>query len=150
MADSFKEKSLNSPYISHLEMRNIPEVYSTYEEALDCLKMPSDMFIVKLSADADSLDHVRDDLRFVYKVGLGIMKSPGHPSGNQFYQRQLPIIESMQKYRKLPVLLVWPDGITEYFGMYKYYDLKLKIAPSGFKYYEFKLVKVWNENQMYI
>ena len=127
-----------------------PIIYNNFEEAVDCLKIPSDTFIVKLTASSESLDRVREDLRVVYKVGLGLMKSPSHPSGNQLYQRQLPVIESLQKYKTLPVLRVWPDGTTEYFGRYKFDALRCKITNEGFKYYEFKLQRVWHSNQVRI
>lgn len=127
-----------------------PVIYNTFEEAVDCLNVPSDTFIVKLVASSESLDRVREDLRVVYKVGIGLMKSPGHPSGNQLYHRQFPIIASLQKYKSLPVLRVWPDGTTEYFGRYKYEELYPRLTPEGFKYYEFKLQRVWNSNHTHV
>jgi len=127
-----------------------PVIHTTFEEAVDCLRIPSDTFIVKLIASSESLDRVREDLRVVYKVGIGLMKSPSHPSGNQLYHRQFPIIESLKKYKSLPVLRIWPDGTTEYFGRYKYDELRCKISDEGFKYYEFKLQRVWDSNETHV
>ena len=120
----------------------IPIVFGSYHEALEYLKLPEDTFIIKISPDKESLDHVRPDYQVVYKVGIGLMKSPGHPAGNQMYHRQAPIVDSFRKYHTLPVVRVYHDGVTEYLGMYKYNELRIGMSFEGFKYYQFTLHRV--------
>jgi hypothetical protein len=116
-----------------------PVFFKNYEEAIETLKLPEDIFIVNISTDLDSLDRVRSDLRVVYKVGLGGMKTPGHPSGNQMYYRQAPILDSLKKYASLPVIIKYSDGCIQYLGMFKFNYLRIKMSFEGFKYYEFEL-----------
>ena len=116
-----------------------PVFFKSYDEAMEALKLPEDIFIVNISTDSDSLDRVRSDLRVVYKVGLGGMKTPGHPSGNQMYYRQAPILDSLKKYASLPVIIKYSDGCIQYLGMFKYKCLRIKTSFEGFKYYEFEL-----------
>lgn len=120
-------------------MQGSPVFFESYDEAIESLKLPEDIFIVKISTDLDSLERVRSDLRVVYKVGIGGMKSPGHPSGNQIYYRQKPILDSLKKYMYLPVLVIYSDRCIQYLGMFKYKCLRIKLSFEGFKYYEFEL-----------
>jgi len=138
----FRTQNLNPRQLSIIEMYVKPTFFKSDAEAMETLKLPEDIFIVNISTDLDSLDRVRSDLRVVYKVGLGGMKTPGHPSGNQMYYRQAPILDSLKKYASLPVLVRYSDGFIQYLGMFKYKCLRIKTSFEGFKYYEFELHRV--------
>lgn len=91
----------------------------------------------------DSLERIERDGQIVKVIGKGLMKSPGHPAGNQQYHRQTDfIIEATKKPYLFPVFNKDSYGRLEYLGDYKYMDMKIKIAFAGFRYFEFTMVRV--------
>lgn len=114
-------------------------IFETYTEALEKLNFGPDMYVVKITDDKDSLEYLRPDNHVIKIVGAGIMKSPGHPSGNQFSHRQTPLFRTFCIYNQVPVLHKRLDGIVEFLGHYRFLGTKIKLTDSGFKYYEFTL-----------
>ena len=115
-----------------------------YDEALKALNIPEDMYVFKISDDMKSLDSVKQGGQVLYKVGIGRMKSPGHPAGNQMYYRQMPIINSLRKYQRVPVFRSISSNmpnLVEYLGMYRFNELKIGMSFEGFKYYIFKMYR---------
>lgn len=114
-------------------------IFETYNEALQKLNFGAHMFVVKITDHKESLESLRPDNHVIKIVGSGIMKSPGHPAGNQFSQRQVPLIRSLSIYNQVPVLHKRYDGYVEFLGYYRFLATKIKLSESGFKYYEFTL-----------
>lgn len=91
----------------------------------------------------DSLESIQMDGRVVYIIGPGVLKSPGHPAGNQQIYRQL-IIFNIASTRPFLFKIYNKDlnNHTEYLGEYRLIDYKIKISFEGFRYYEYKLLRV--------
>ena len=119
-----------------------PVQFKCYDEAIKALKIPEDMYIFKITENARSLDSVIQGGQVLYKVGIGRMNGPGHPAGNQMFYRQTPILDSLKKYQRVPVIRLGVDGMdgpVEYLGMYKFNSLLIGMSFEGFKYYIFKM-----------
>ena len=114
-------------------------IFESYHDALQKLNFGPNMFIVKITDDKNSLESLRPDNHVIKIVGAGIMKSPGHPSGNQFSHRQAPLFKTFTTYNQVPVLHKRLDGVVEFLGYYRFLSTKIKLTDSGFKYYEFTL-----------
>lgn len=91
----------------------------------------------------DSLESIERDGHIVYMVGPGVLKSPGHPGGNQQFHRQMNIfrVASTKPYL-FRIFNKDLEGHTEYLGEYKILDFKLKMSFAGFRYYEYKMARV--------
>jgi hypothetical protein len=76
-----------------------------------------------------------------YKLGEGKMLSPGHPSGNQMYNRMLPIIKNFIKQRLFPVFVKRSDGTYIYKGKYIYDSFRKKTSFEGFSYFEIRMLR---------
>jgi hypothetical protein len=120
-------------------MRMRYPIFESYNEALQKLNFGPDMFVVKITDDKDSLESLRPDNHVVKIVGAGIMKSPGHPSGNQLRHRQVPLFKTFTTYNQVPVLHKCYDGVVEFLGYYRFLSYNIKLSDSGFRYYEFTL-----------
>lgn len=91
----------------------------------------------------DSLESIERDGHIVYMIGPGVLKSPGHPGGNQQFHSQHNIfrVASTRPYL-FRVYNKDLNGYTEFLGEYKILDFKLKMSFAGFRYYEYKMVRV--------
>ena len=91
----------------------------------------------------DSLESIERDGHIVYVVGPGVLKSPGHPAGNQQFNRQFTMfkIASTSPYL-FKIYNRDLEGHTEYLGEYKILDFKIKMSFAGFRYYEYKMARV--------
>jgi len=91
----------------------------------------------------DSLESIEKYGQIVYILGPGYLKSPGNPGGNQQHKRQAIMFR---------VASIWPylfklynedlNGHIEYLGEYKILDYKIKTSFAGFRYYEYKMIRV--------
>jgi hypothetical protein len=90
----------------------------------------------------DSFEKIEREGKIVKVLGKGVMKSPGHPAGNQQYysQRSLLLHASIKPYL-FPVYNKDTDGHIEYLGQYKLLRFKIKMSFEGFRYYEFTMVR---------
>jgi hypothetical protein len=90
----------------------------------------------------DSLEKIERDGQIVKVLGKGVMKSPGHPAGNQQYYRQLPFLQhsSIKPYLSL-IYNKDTFGRIEYLGQYKLLSFKIKMAFEGFRYFEFTMMR---------
>lgn len=120
-------------------MRMNYPIFETYNEALQKLNFGPNMYVVKISDDKNSLESLRPDNHVIKVLGVGLMKSPGHPSGNQINKYQLPFFNTLIKYDQVPVLYKTLHGIVEFLGFYKHSDTKIKVSKEGFRYYEHTL-----------
>jgi hypothetical protein len=90
----------------------------------------------------DSLEKIERDGQIVNIIGKGIMKSPGHPAGNQQYHRQIPFLEhSSKKPYLFKVYNKDTLGRIEYLGEYRILRFKIKMSFEGFRYYSFTMVR---------
>ena len=90
----------------------------------------------------DSLESIERDGQIVKVIGKGIMKSPGHPAGNQQSFSQMPFLQhsTMEPY----LFSIYNRNTalrTEYMGKYKLLWYKIKISFEGFRYYEYTMAR---------
>jgi hypothetical protein len=76
-----------------------------------------------------------------YKLGEGKMLRPGHPSGNQMYNRLLPTIKKFIEQPLVPVFLKLANGTFIYKGKYGYDCFKKKTSFEGFAYFEIRMLR---------
>jgi hypothetical protein len=90
----------------------------------------------------DSLEKIERDGQIVKVVGKGIMKTPGHPAGNQQFSRQVPFFVEITKQPYLfPIYNKDTAGHIEYLGQYRYLQYKIRMSFVGFRYYEYTMAR---------
>lgn len=122
-------------------------LFNTYYEALHTLNFGADVFVVKITADHESLEFVSPTKHIITIIGQGKMSSPGHPTGNQCIKQQRPFIQTLINEGQVPVLYKRGDNLVEYLGMYRLLNRAIKLTNSGFRYYEYKLQR-YNKSDM--
>ena len=90
----------------------------------------------------DSLERIEFNGQFVYVVGKGLMKSPGHPAGNQMFHRQNEYLRvgSTPPYL-FSVFYQDIQGDVKHLGEYTIHTIYKRNSFEGFSYYEFKLIR---------
>ena len=86
----------------------------------------------------DSIESIERDGQIVKVLGRGLMKSPGHPAGNQSNESQLLIFRAGR-------FLIYNRDLekrVEYLGTYGMLDYKIKLSREGFRYFEFTMMRV--------
>ena len=90
----------------------------------------------------DSLEKIEREGQIVKVIGKGIMKSPGHPAGNQQYYSQILFLHNASiKPYLFPIYNRDTANRIEYLGQYKLLSFKIKMSFEGFRYYEFTMVR---------
>jgi hypothetical protein len=95
------------------------------------------MFIV-IDDHVASIEKIERGGQIVTLVGNGILKSPGHPAGNQFNENQLPFFKTKR-------ILIYNRDLEkkiEFLGTYVILRHKIKVSFEGFRYYEFTMKRV--------
>jgi len=88
----------------------------------------------------DSLEKIERDGKIVKVLGKGIMKSPGHPAGNQQYYSQLTMLKDItKKPYMVPIYNKDLDKHIEYLGKYKLLRWGVKMSWAGFRYFEYTM-----------
>lgn len=95
------------------------------------------MYIV-VEDHKDSIEKIERDGQIVKVIGRGIMKSPGHPAGNQLNESQIPLFRA-GRFRIYNKDL---EKKIEYLGEYVILGYKIKRSFEGFRYYEFTMMRV--------
>jgi len=91
----------------------------------------------------NSLEKIEREGQIVKIVGKGVMKSPGHPAGNQQYHRQVGFLtELTKKPNKVPLYNKDCDNHIEYLGKYRLLSWNIKVSWPGFRYFEYTLMRV--------
>jgi len=91
----------------------------------------------------DSLESIQRDGQIVYIVGPGILKSPGHPAGNQQYDRQFVIFNiAINPPYLFKIFNKDKEKRIEFLGEYRLMSHTIKMSFEGFRYYEYKMVRV--------
>jgi hypothetical protein len=80
-------------------------------------------------------------------IGNGIVKSPGHPAGNQQYSSQVPIINSLIKSSHINVTYKKLDGSTVFMGEYYFTGISKRVSFEGFSYFQFTFIRK-NKNKL--
>jgi len=88
-----------------------------------------------------SIERFTQGGRVLTKIGVGRMKSPGHPGGNQQLHTQLPFFRSVSKQRVFPVFWV-KNSKTMYMGDYKLSSYGKRQSFEGFTYFSFTMHRV--------
>lgn len=122
-------------------------LFGTYYEALLTLDFGSDTFVVKVTDDYESLEHIGDNKHIIKIIGSGTIRSPGRPAGNQCYKQQKPFLQTIIKQGQVPVLHKFKNGTVEYLGKYRLLNTTIKLTDAGFRYYEYKLQR-YNKTDM--
>jgi hypothetical protein len=91
----------------------------------------------------DSLETIERDGQIVKVLGKGIMKSPGHPAGNQQYYTQMELLSAATiKPYLFPIYNKDSIGRIEYLGQYKLLWFRIRMSFEGFRYYEYTMMRV--------
>jgi len=114
-------------------------IFDSYETAIQKMEFKPNVFIIKITDHPDSLESLKHNKFIINIVGKGIMKSPGHPSGNQDWNNQIAYNNTIINYGQFPVLHRFLDGTVEYLGMYRHLETNIKLTRAGFRYFEYKL-----------
>jgi len=80
-------------------------------------------------------------------IGNGIVRSPGHPAGNQQYSSQVPIITSLVKSSHINVTYKKLDGSVVFMGEYYFNSISKRVSFEGFSYFQFVLIRK-NKNKI--
>jgi hypothetical protein len=86
----------------------------------------------------DSIESIDRSGQIVKVIGKGVMKSPGHPAGNQLNERQ----KSFFKNSRFLIYNKDLEKKIEYLGEYALLGYKIKRSFEGFRYYEFTMSRV--------
>lgn len=90
----------------------------------------------------DSLEKIERDGKIVKVLGKGIMKSPGHPAGNQQNYNQIPfLLHASIKPHLFPIYNKDYANRIEYLGQYKLLSFKIRMSFEGFRYYEYTMMR---------
>jgi hypothetical protein len=77
-----------------------------------------------------------------------VLRSPGHPAGNQIFAKQLPFLGLTKKQTQFPIFYIELNGDVVYMGCYSLLDYKKKVSFEGFSYFEYKMARV-KSNSVY-
>lgn len=90
----------------------------------------------------DSLEKIEREGQIVKVLGKGVMKSPGHPAGNQQYYRQMEFLSAATKKPYLfPIYNKDIFGRIEYLGQYKLLSYRIRMSFEGFRYFEYTMMR---------
>ena len=84
----------------------------------------------------ESYEYFTQNGRILYSVGQGYKRTSGHPSGHQYFLKQILLNSKYQS--DYPVFRIFSDAV-EYMGNYRLLSYKKKMSFEGFMYYEYKL-----------
>jgi len=101
-----------------------------------------------LKEHKDSLETIERGGKIVKILGRGVMKSPGHPAGNQQYHSQRGLLKYLTDppYAISIYKLDLKDKVT-YLGEYRLLDMKIKESFEGFRYFEYTMSRTHYKTQ---
>ena len=88
----------------------------------------------------DSLESIERNGQIVKVLGKGILKSPGHPAGNQQYSRQMEILFTTHPHL-YPIFNI-KGSVTSFLGYYKLLNYKIALSNEGFSYYIYTMKRM--------
>lgn len=117
------------------------QVFKTFDEAKLYYNIPDNRLYLKIIDHPNSLNRIRLQGKVINYIGSGIKLYPGYPGGNQMYAAQLPIIQHFGRFNTIYVFRKFIDGNIVCMGRYIFQNMIKKIAETGFTYYEIKLYR---------
>jgi hypothetical protein len=102
---------------------------------------PNGVECVKITDHYESYHWISSNKAIIRYVGIGPLKSPGHPSSNQQYDRQQPFLDSWGKRTPICVLLKDYDGNVMCMGMYNVRNMRKCMGNEGLTYFTFELIR---------
>lgn len=85
----------------------------------------------------DSIERFEQGGNKLILIGNGIIKSPGHPAGNQQYSSQIPIINSLIKAVSVSVNYRKLNGTVVFMGEYLFKSFSKRVSFEGFSYFQY-------------
>lgn len=111
--------------------------FSSIDYALYYLNIKDNIKYLSVYHSKDSYEYFTQGGNILYSVGQGYQRSPGHPSGNQLYSKQILLNTNQTQY---PVFRIFSDAV-EYMGNYRLISYNKAITFSGFQYFKYKLYR---------
>jgi len=95
---------------------------------------------LKITEAPESYHEIKHGGRFVYYVGFGLLRSPGHPASTQQYYRQNAFLNSIRAANVIPVLhAVGIKKRVRLLGNYVVKDIYKRVSNEGFAYFQVRL-----------
>lgn len=100
------------------------------------------MVHIEIEEHRDSYIRMRNYNSCILWSGIGRMKSPGRPGGNQSYESQMRFLRAYNKERRISIYYKRLDGSTEYLGDYGIRSMEKKVSFAGFQYFEYMFLRI--------
>ena len=97
------------------------------------------METITIEYHPDSLERFSQNGRILHKIGVGRMKSPGHPAGNQQSYSQAAFFSSVARQIRFPVFYKKKNNSLTYMGEYILMKYSKKESFEGFTYFSYTL-----------
>lgn len=95
---------------------------------------------LKITHAPEMYHEIKHGGRFIYYVGFGRMRSPGHPSSTQQYYRQNAFLNSIRAANVIPVLHAFgKNKRVSLLGNYVAKDIYKRVSNEGFSYFLVRL-----------
>jgi hypothetical protein len=120
---------------------DVKSVFPDIKTALNHISVPRGWAYLKVIDHPKSLERITQDGHIIYVLGNGLLRSPGHPAGNQLIASQLKFLSLTQKQRLFPIFNIEQCGDVVYMGNYKMLEYKKKLSFEGFSYFEYKMAR---------
>jgi len=120
---------------------DVKSVFPDIKTALNHISIPRGWAYLKIIEHPKSLERIEQHGHIIYVLGNGLLRSPGHPAGNQLIASQLKFLSLTQKQRLFPIFKIELSGDVVYMGKYKMLEYKKKLSFEGFSYFEYKMAR---------
>ena len=94
--------------------------------------------VITIEYHPNSLEGFRINGNVLTKIGVGRLKSPGQPAGNQIYYNQVDFIRTAGKQKRFPVYHKVGETVT-YMGEYSLDCIYKRHSFEGFTYFSYTL-----------
>ena len=111
--------------------------FTGVETALFNLGFGTSTKYIKVPSSKESYEHFEQAGRRLICIGQGHMRSPGHPSGHQYYLNQMLLRGDQDLY---PVFQIYSNCV-QYMGNYRVISYKKTMSFEGFMYFEYILFR---------
>jgi len=127
-------------------IRGDESVFPDLKTALNHISIPQGWAYLKVYEHPKSLEQISQGGHIIHIIGNGVLRSPGHPAGNQIFAKQLPFFGLIKKQAHFPIFYMELNGDVVYMGCYSMLDYKKKVSFEGFSYFEYKMARVKSKN----
>lgn len=114
-------------------------IFTSVADARRALGIPEEIRMIYVRDHHDSIESRRPDGQMIKVIGKGILRSPGHPGGNQSIEGQRNLMRAFIKQIYLPIFIIETDNTINYMGNYYLARYDKKMSFAGFAYYEFTM-----------